>query len=128
MKTFEEILNEDLTYQQGMTSSMDWTSKTVPSNVSLADILRMSNPQFSRTGSMVNFPNELSNVQDHIQKTSLDISSLLNVYKQTLKNPIIKNDKFKTHIIELNIQRYERVLKLFKEIYDDLEHLSLDSK
>jgi hypothetical protein len=128
MRTFDEILNEDLTYQQGMTSAMDWTSKTVPSNVSLADILRMSSPQFSKTGSMVNFPNELANIQDHIQKTSLDISGLLNVYKQSLKNPIIINDNFKTHIIELNIKRYENILKMVKEIYDDLEHLSLDPK
>lgn len=128
MKEIDEILSEDVTYQQGLTSAMDWTSKTVPSNVSLTDILRMSNTQFSQTGGMVNFPNELSNIENHLKKIISDTQGMMNVYKQALGNPIIKNDNFKTHIVQRGIENFESILKKYKSVYDDLRHLVLESE
>lgn len=127
MKDIDSIISEDLTYQQGFSSNMDWTSKSVPSMVSLSDVLRMSNTVGGgTTGSSINYPNELANIRDFIVKIINDTGETLNRFKQTLKNPIISGDSLKSHIVKLNIKRLEKVVELYTELGKDLEHLELD--
>lgn len=124
MDSIYKTLFEDQKYLSGVDSYVDWMKRTAPVQMSLSDILDM-NKEDNKKGPPI-YPYNVQNLENLIKSEMDSNQTILNEIQTIKKNPIIKNDKLKSHLISKIEKKIENAIKEYYDILNDIKYLTID--
>jgi hypothetical protein len=121
----EKQLNEDQRYMTGVDSYLDWMQRTVPSQMSLKDILNVDRKGQDNPNPL--YPHNMQNIEQRLAD-AIELNRSIKSELETAKNnPIIKNDKLKSHVITKLLKKNKEIIVAFDQMLKDIPYMTLDN-
>jgi bacterioferritin (cytochrome b1) len=121
----EKLLKEDQKFLSGVDSYVDWMKRTVPVQMSLKDILGMDRKGQDNPNPL--YPHNMQNIEQLLADAVELNRSIRTQLEAAQPNPIIKNDKLKTHVLKKLLKKNEEIIEAYDKMLKDIPYMTLDN-